>query len=287
MKNIQRLLLVNIFLIIITISLFLLRNEVVVESPTPTPWSYGVPYTPSPEPRLEVQPQIEYVNCSCDGKQGEAQITLLIKNGVPPYQIYEKELVKPVLGNVYTTKVALSSELVYIIESSDNQVWTGMFSLNSECKPPPVSCAVSLSPTPANTLVVDIQTEVVYCECGGGGNYGTVLITINFINGEPIYKISGQEPVRSRIAKFQAPLGSDLYLILTSSDGLLWEGPVDIPRQCTPPKGQCVEQKTPEPPSVTQCNDGRDNDFDGKKDYPDDPGCDSPTDNSEWPFNWP
>ena len=32
---------------------------------------------------------------------------------------------------------------------------------------------------------------------------------------------------------------------------------------------------------ATQCNDGVDNDGDGKKDYPQDPGCDSPDDNTE------
>jgi hypothetical protein len=35
------------------------------------------------------------------------------------------------------------------------------------------------------------------------------------------------------------------------------------------------------PPTPPQCADGRDNNGNGKIDYPNDPGCSSPTDNSE------
>jgi hypothetical protein len=39
--------------------------------------------------------------------------------------------------------------------------------------------------------------------------------------------------------------------------------------------------KPPKPPTQPQCSDGRDNNGNGKIDYPQDPGCSSPTDNSE------
>lgn len=39
------------------------------------------------------------------------------------------------------------------------------------------------------------------------------------------------------------------------------------------------------PAAPKQCNDGIDNDGDGLTDYPNDPGCDSPTDNNESPYN--
>ena len=41
----------------------------------------------------------------------------------------------------------------------------------------------------------------------------------------------------------------------------------------------CDTDSTPAP----QCDDGRDNDGDGKRDHPADPGCESATDDSESP----
>lgn len=159
----------------------------------------------------------------------------------------------------------------------------------SETSSPTDTATPTASATPTNTLNVIIQTDVISCDCGGNGNYGTVLVKIEFINGEPIFEISGQKPVRSRTAKFEIPLGTELYLVLESSDGLRWEGPVEIPSQCTVDTKACNQPpaKPTEKPPVTECNDGRDNDFDGKEDYPDDPGCSSSKDDSEWPFNWP
>lgn len=50
-------------------------------------------------------------------------------------------------------------------------------------------------------------------------------------------------------------------------------------------QGTCSDSVTvkwqAEPPPTTECNDGVDNDGDGKIDYPDDPGCTSPEDDSE------
>jgi len=42
-----------------------------------------------------------------------------------------------------------------------------------------------------------------------------------------------------------------------------------------------VKIKPPKPPKLPQCADGRDNNGNGKVDYPQDPGCSSPTDDSE------
>lgn len=133
-----------------------------------------------------------------------------------------------------------------------------------------------------NTLLLETQTRVIHCECNG--KYGKVLIIVKFKNGASPYNISGQMPVNSDTAEFDVPLGSTVHLIITSSDGLRWEGDVDIPSTCTPREGQCDNpEPTPTPVPKTQCNDGKDNDFDGKIDYPKDKGCSSSADNSEWP----
>lgn len=148
----------------------------------------------------------------------------------------------------------------------------------------PTTPAPYATVTPYGDLWVDILTNAFNCECNG--IYGMVHIKMYFKNGSPPFNISGQKPVNSDKAEFDVPLGSgELYFLITSSDGLRWEGLVDVPRQCTPTDNCDNAPPTREP--ITQCNDGRDNDFDQKVDYPEDPGCDDKSDNSEWPFNWP
>ena len=154
--------------------------------------------------------------------------------------------------------------------------------------PSPTDTAIpTATETQANTLKAKIQADIIGCDCGGNGNYGTVQVTIEFINGEPIFQISGQEPVKSRIAKFNVPLGSSIYLTLESSDGLRWEGPVEIPNHCVIDEKVCNQPQARPTDPPTQCNDGKDNDFDFQTDYPDDPGCDSKNDDSESPWNPP
>lgn len=144
--------------------------------------------------------------------------------------------------------------------------------------------SIQLTITP-QTLDLKIWVEVIECECNK--KEGWARIRIDFVNGENPFEISGQAPVTKRTVAFNVRLGSTIYLVITSKDGLKWEGPIPIPTYCEPPKGQCKEQQKPTPEPKTQCNDNKDNDFDGKIDYPEDPGCEDKSDNSEWPFNWP
>jgi hypothetical protein len=51
-----------------------------------------------------------------------------------------------------------------------------------------------------------------------------------------------------------------------------------LPRATSTPKSP---PPTPINPNPRQCEDGKDNDRDGKTDYPSDPDCGSPTDDSE------
>ena len=58
-----------------------------------------------------------------------------------------------------------------------------------------------------------------------------------------------------------------------------------LPPAPLPPAPLPPAPSPPPPPAVTYaCSNGRDDDFDGKVDYPADPGCTSPTDTDE--FNW-
>lgn len=101
---------------------------------------------------------------------------------------------------------------------------------------------------PAMVLRVATTTKVVNCECNGV--FGSARITIFFLNGNPPFNISGQKPVDDYVAEFDVPLGSgDLNLVVTSSDGLRWEGIVKIPTTCEP-QADCGGQdpKPPEPP---------------------------------------
>lgn len=126
-----------------------------------TPSLNGSPVSETEEPAIdvgistlevEILTSIEY--CPCDGA-GTASITILFKNGTPPYQVGNQGLVT---GDRVTFPLDLGSKASLTITSSDGRKWEGTITAPGQCSPPPNSCS---EPNPQPPKVPNPQPTTI------------------------------------------------------------------------------------------------------------------------------
>jgi len=135
---------------------------------------------------------------------------------------------------------------------------------------------------------VELRWEILSYDCNSQGRATGVLVKLNAKGGIPPYIYSPELPMYAKPEQVVSvkvnsntlngePSGAIKFTIPRASDfkcDKQGNNPVSTPVPATP------NIKNP-PVSKVDCNDGKDNDNDGLIDYPQDPGCDSPTDTHE------
>lgn len=112
-----------------------------------------------------------------------------------------------------------------------------------------------LAKTPTEApLPLDVGINFSFEDCSCGGVFQKAAILLNINNGTPPFNISDQEPVNHRLVTFPVSLGSSFPLVITSSDGLVWEAKIEVPFQssCQPPK-DCSSGKSCTEKEVQVC----------------------------------
>lgn len=291
MKEIEKFSIFNAVLLLVTIVLFIFGGSLI------NYLQIGTLATLTSKPPMYITFPPTFISVPSSTPTPPAIFEAIAENDLSCFfgEIYEVNLPRFQIVSVVGKNSTGDWILVRLEEFNDCWVETTLLNLQGDVNSLPVIFS-SRPPTATSTLVDTLPTEpvgtsiptielrwkVLYFECNIRGDVNFVTIDLDISGGVPPYKSDPQLPIftvpgeslsikvnsntidgePSKTINFTVPRSSDFKCSGTGS----------IPGPITPVV----------PPSIpARCDDGRDNDKDGKTDFPADPECSSPTDDNE------
>jgi hypothetical protein len=180
----------------------------------------------------------------------------------------------------YSSSIAVSTEVFNNTFYEDNAY--------------PISIEASLSSPPIFKNNIFYQTRGSYCNgsCSNAiwsnnlwyGSGSAPSWDVNSLNSNPNFENATSKDFHLKPASPAIDKGIEIFTVTTDYDGN--QRPMDGDNNGSAQFDIGAYEYTgtyiPLPPPTYACSDGADNDGDGLVDYPDDPGCSSPTDTNEY-----